>query len=130
VKERARLITFGRAHSLKENEMDQVKMRVLNRYRGAEGDQFEGGAVPEGAIITVTAERSRQLIANGNAAPITGGAEKKPAGPSENQAGNGPDATDGEAAPSASSQAAPASPKPTAPKPAAAKRGKAGRSSR
>jgi len=109
-----------------------IKMRVLNRYRGAEGDQFPGGdgGVPEGAVITVTQERSRQLIANGNAAPIVGGSEKKPAGPSENQAGNGEDATDGSAAPSASLQAGQASTAPTAKKPAAAKRAKAGKSSR
>jgi len=109
-----------------------IKMRVLFRYRGSESDQFPGGdgGVPEGAIITVTQERARQLIANGNAAPIVGGAEKKPAGPSENQSGNGPAATAGAAALPSSSQAAPASPEKTAKKPAAAKRAKAGRSSR
>ncbi len=113
--------------------MDQlIKMRVLNRYRGAESAQFPqgDGGVPEGAVITVTQERARQLIAIGNAAPIVGGGEKKPAGPSENQAGNVPAATAGEAAQSSSSQAAPASAKKTAKKPVAAKRAKAGKSSR
>lgn len=109
-----------------------IKMRVLNRYRGSESDQFPGGdgGVPEGAVITVTQERARELIANGNAAPIVGGNEKKPASPSENQSGNVLAATDGVAARSSSSQAAQASPVKTAKKPAAAKRAKAGKSSR
>jgi hypothetical protein len=109
-----------------------IKMRVLNRYRGAESEQFPAGdgGVPEGAVITVSQERARQLIANGNAAPIVGGAGKKPAGPQENQAGNGPDATDGSAAPSASLQAGQASTAPTATKPPAARKAKGGRSSR
>ena len=109
-----------------------IKMRVLNRYRGAESSQFPqgDGGVPEGAIITVTQERARALIANGNAAPIFGGAEKKPVGPSETGLGNAPAATDGGAVPLSSSQAAQALPVKTAKKPAAAKRAKAGKSSR
>jgi hypothetical protein len=132
VKEKARVVTFGR-HPGQETSMEQmIKMRVLNRYRGSESDQFPGGdgGVPEGAVIVVTQERARQLIANGNAAPIVGGGEKKPAGPQENSLGNGPGATVGVAAPSASSQAAPASPAKTAKKPAAAKKATAGKSSR
>lgn len=90
--------------------MEKIKMRVLNRYRGEECEQFKGGAVPEGAVIHVRPERARVLIALGNAAPIVGPSETKPADVAKNTQGG----TGGPAVPPASSPAVPASTRKTA----------------
>lgn len=105
--------------------MDTIKMRVLNRYRGAESSQFDDGAVPAGAIINVSPERSRQLIANGNAVPL--------AGPSETKDGVSPEkkelgGTAGSAVPPSSSPVDQASPKLTARQQRAANKKTAGKS--
>ena len=65
-----------------------VKMRVLNHYIGEEGSRWEGDK------IFVKPERARQLIANGNAAPIvrqTGPTETKPVEPLEKKELRGTD---------------------------------------
>lgn len=87
-----------------------VKMRVLNRYIGEEGARNEGDKV------FVTPERARQLIANGNAAPIVrnvGPTETKPVGPLEKKQ---PGGTDGPAEPASSLPAVQVSPAPIATK--------------
>lgn len=107
--------------------MEQIKLRVLNRYRGTESDRFGGGAVPEGAVILVDAQRARELISKGLAAPIAGPAETKPAGPVEKKGTSG---TGGSAEPRQSSPAARALRAPTARKSPAGSASSAGDASR
>jgi hypothetical protein len=76
-----------------------ILMRVVNRYNGEEGKCVEG------EVIRVRPERARQLIANGNAAPIVrqvGPGETKPAGPFEKKPVGG---SDGPTEPASSSAA-------------------------